>query len=32
MIGNPNMVMTDAEYHFAALKRMLNRKEPNYAD
>ena len=31
MIGNPNMVMTDAEYHFAALKRMLDHKDPNYA-
>ena len=31
-IGNPNMTMTDAEYHFAALKRLLNRKEPEYVD
>ena len=31
-IGNPNMTMTEAEYYFAALKRLLGRKEPDYAN
>ncbi|MDB5416277.1 MAG: rRNA adenine methyltransferase [Rubritepida sp.] len=29
---DPTMKMTGAEYHFAALKRLLDRTEPNYAD
>ncbi len=31
-VPNPALQMSGSDYHFAALKRILDRKEPDYAD
>ena len=31
-VADPNMLMSAADYTFAAFKRLLDRKEPDYAD